>query len=92
MKIYKYEIPVPESDAHGSDVTMPAAARILTVAAQGDRIYVWAAVDPGAPLEARRFWIHGTGHDMSISARAYPFLGTVFLGAMVFHVFGGVAQ
>lgn len=69
-------------------VEMPAGAKVLTTAAQGDDICIWAEVDSGAEKETRHFEVYGTGHemkqDMGIDRR---YVGTAFLGPLVFHVY-----
>jgi hypothetical protein len=71
---------------------MPKEARILTAAAQGDQICVWAEVNPDAPPESRYFQIFGTGHPVAPQnppGYALEYIGSAFLedGAYVFHVY-----
>ena len=89
--IYKYGVPL----ADNSLVAMPDGADILGVGIQeGDRIVVWASVDPDAPAVSRTFFVRGTGHEIpSVDAQ---YLGTVRqigggFGHPVFywHVFDG---
>lgn len=79
--IWKYELhPVLK------DIGMPRNAKVLTAAAQGNKICVWAEVDPDEPVdEVRHFEVFGTGHVIPKGERLY--IGTAFLGAMVFHVY-----
>ena len=58
----------------------------LHVAAQYSNITVWALVDPEAPLISQRFKIIGTGTPITITGHE-KFLGTVFQGHLVWHVF-----
>jgi hypothetical protein len=77
--IYKYELK-PQGL-----VEMPFDAEILTVGAQGEGIFVWASVDPTSHNVKREFMCVPTGHKYDHSGA--KFLGTAFLGALVFHVF-----
>jgi len=81
--IYKYQL------FAGHDVMeMPKGAQVLTVQAQNDKPHIWALVDPyESSVEARRFGVYGTGHDMPDDLG--PYIGTFQLegGSLVFHVF-----
>ena len=75
-----------------NSITMPRAAKILTVAAQYDELQMWALVDPDAPREDRVFFVLGTGQNLpeKISASFWDrYIGTCQLmdGALVVHVF-----
>lgn len=69
-----------------NDVTMPWPAQILTVGAQGDRVSIWALVDPGAARITRAVDVVATGQELEDTGQ---YLGTFQLadGALVFHVF-----
>lgn len=74
---------------------LPVGTSVLTVAAQGDGVFMWALViterdrpnGPGpVPTSPRAFLATGTGH------RHHPalfgtYVGTAFVGDLVFHVF-----
>ena len=70
---------------------MPEGAHVLSVGVQDGKIMAWALVDTDAPKEGRLFRIYGTGMLLGplSTARAYEsrFLGTVFSGPFVWHVF-----
>lgn len=83
-KIWKFEIPLQDKKAQ-----MPAGAQILSVGVQGDEIMVWAVCNPNHPFVTRYFPIFGTGFEMNLQDRGRPFLGTVFQGPYVWHVFDG---
>lgn len=75
-------------------VEMPAGARLLSVAFQGDDLCVWAEVDPDAPKVQRRFTVVGTGHDLPSApgefvgtAHTDGIAGIFGFGALVFHVY-----
>jgi len=72
-------------------IEMPINAEILSAGVQGEEIYIWAIVEPGSPTETRRFQTYGTGHQIDIDPDYLWFIGTVFLGSLVFplvfHVF-----
>ena len=80
-RVYKYEL-------HPTDrpvIDMPTGAKLLRVDTQHRRVMVWALVEVGAPTVARRFEMVGTGHD--VKNPAAPYLGTFFMGELVFHLF-----
>jgi hypothetical protein len=79
-----WKFPLPIGDV--VDVPMPEGARVLTVAAISDAPFLWAIVDPYAPVVDREFVIRGTGHPLG-DVGAY--LGTFIVlgGTLVFHVF-----
>lgn len=81
--IWKFEL-APEDR---QSVIMPRGARIISAGAQGDRICVWAVVDPLRATHPRGFLIVGTGH--ALNSEGWDFVDTVQLadGALVFHVF-----
>jgi hypothetical protein len=64
---------------------MPEGAHVLTVGMQVGEIIAWATVDPDAPREERTFLVRGTGH--KLNGREGRYIGTVFPGSLVFHVF-----
>lgn len=82
MEVWKFEIPID-----GFKVEIPQGAVPLSVGIQGNAIMVWATVDPSAPKVTRAFPIYGTGHKIPPEDRDLPFIGTVFIGPYVFHVF-----
>lgn len=81
MKIFKYQI--------GDDIVvmMPKGAKVLCIQEQYSVPNVWAMVDPSASLEARRFVIYGTGHEMRADRHTYVGTFQMYQGALVFHVF-----
>ena len=68
-------------------VQMPRGAEILTVAEQDGNITLWAAVDPEEELVFRNLTVLSTGRSCGEEVFNLPFLGTVFLGVYVFHIF-----
>lgn len=48
-------------------------------------IWIWAIVEPGAPIENRHFSIRGTGHDLDSAAAHY--IATLMDGPFVWHLF-----
>lgn len=80
--IYKYCV-------GAGDVQMPAGAKILSVNAQDGELYLWAEVNTDQVLEHRTFAVFGTGweigKDLDDDERSY--VGTVFEGALVWHVY-----
>lgn len=98
-RIFKYEM-IPRGDLIGVHpevhVEMPRGAEILHVGAQGDRMFVWAIVDPDVarldPMAATArysFIVLPTGAEVTWPLKSIPFIGTVLMrdGLLVFHVF-----
>ncbi len=70
-------------------VSMPVGAKVLTVGAQGNAVYVWAKVDTDQlDKEPRIFRIYDTGHTLPDSLDL-EYLGTAMLPhlSLVLHVF-----
>ena len=82
MKIFKYEIP-----PYDHVVEIPNGARILSVGVQTGSIMLWALVDPNELPIKRVFPVIATGDKMA--DHNLPFIGTVFMGPLVWHVFDG---
>ena len=82
-KIFKYELPI----ADYLDIAMPYGARVLSVGVQGQDILVWALVDPKAPIVVHMFAIRETGHPVLPEVEQGDFLGTIFSGPFVWHIF-----
>ena len=84
--VYKYEIPPPDGNSL-SLVELPCVRRLLHVAAQGDRLFVWALVDPQARILPVTLKVVGTGHPFD--ERHFSHLGTAIMSdsALVWHVF-----
>lgn len=57
ITIYKYYL--------GPPIQIPQDAKILSVQAQGDGIYLWALVDTDKPTVTRVFTRIGTGWNLS---------------------------
>jgi hypothetical protein len=79
--IWKYELK--------DDIVLPlpSTARVLSVGAQGDTMVLWALLDKDEAVQGgRRFKVYGMGWDISAYA-SLAFVGTVFVGPAVYHVF-----
>jgi hypothetical protein len=85
MKIWKFEFEV----ADRVEVEMPEGAFVLSAGVQNPgKICVWAIVNPDARKQKRIFQVRGTGHEVFM-VMANKFVGTVFDGVFVWHVFEG---
>ena len=81
--IYKYPL-----NATGDQfIHIYEGHEILHVGIQNDEICLWALVDVEKPLIKRIIHIFGTGHDCASQLQHY--LGTVFQGPFVWHLFEG---
>lgn len=85
--IWKFPIPV----INRFKLDMPAGAKVLHVATQNDEPCIWALVDPARAVEARRFRLVGTGHEVTNPGE---YVGTFMMrdGALVFHLFAGEVE
>ena len=81
LRIWKW----PLNMATEQDLQLPSGARLLTLQLQGDNPQLWFLCDAHAPLEPRRFAIHGTGHPLPDKPGEY--VATFQTGALVWHVF-----
>jgi hypothetical protein len=82
MIIYKYELEVADIQK----ISMPRDAEILSAGTQGEKVFIWAGVNPYKEKEERFFKIVGTGHGQ-YEPRTTEFLGTIFAGQYVWHIF-----
>lgn len=83
--VYKYQLQITDSQT----VMMPKGAEVLSVAAQGDSLSLWAKVNPDAPMEKRKFYVHGTGHKIGAEVAIYRGTAMMYGGDLVLHVFEG---
>jgi hypothetical protein len=83
MTVYKYQL----TDNPETQLELPTGAEILKVDIQGNSLFLWAMVNPGAKKETRTVEVFGTGHHMPDLNRR--FINTFFAqdGAFVFHAF-----
>ncbi len=63
---------------------MPKGAEFLFVEQQGSNACAWFMVIADEPLEPRKFYIHGTGHEIPLGQR---YLGTFQQSPFVWHLF-----
>lgn len=82
-RIFKYQLLV----THDQTIKLPKGARVLSVGAQGNKVFLWALVDDKEEIESVPFTILGTGEVADVEH--CTFLGTVMLydGELVLHVF-----
>lgn len=76
-KIFKYRLPFMEV----STIDMPVGARVIRVDGLDGALWVWAVVDPEAPIEARTFHLFKTGAEMpdDINLYFYHGCGAIFI-------------
>lgn len=82
--IFKYPIEIIGEQ----DVEMPVGSEIISVHEQYDKLCLWAMVRPGTPIEKKKIYVRGTGHEFEWF-NTHRFIGTVVTsgGALVWHVF-----
>ena len=84
MQIWKFPLRLEQSQT----IEMPGGAEVLGVADQKGVICIWAMVIVEATKSPRTFEIHGTGHPIDEDVEyGRRFVGTVFQGNFVWHVF-----
>lgn len=81
MVIYKYKLKIE----HVQTIKMPANARILSIQAQGNELWLWAEVFSANDLSERTFRIYGTGQAFVRGADVY--LATVQVNSFVWHIY-----
>lgn len=80
--IWKFRIPQFPSEV----VHLPVGAQLLSLQTQGDdQPYLWALVDPCAPVKEVSFATYGTGWDLPDDPGTY--IGTYQVDEYVWHVF-----
>jgi hypothetical protein len=84
LVVYKY--PLPEVD---NVLELPVGARLLHVDAQHGAPMLWAMVEPGPDVEARRILIAGTGQPIDVEQEALTHISTFLVsgGIFVSHAF-----
>lgn len=78
--IYKYKLDPQEENI------LELRGPVLSAGVQGDDIMVWAIHDDEETPHQVRISVRGTGHLLG-DADQGTFVGTVFLGSFVFHIF-----
>ncbi|OBC11419.1 hypothetical protein A5784_35055 [Mycobacterium sp. 852013-50091_SCH5140682] len=82
--IYKYKLDPQEEQI------LSLRGPVLSAGVQGDDIMVWAEHDDEMSPRKVRVSTRGTGHALD-GADEGQFIGTVFLGSLVFHIFANYA-
>lgn len=82
--IWKFDLNIVDEQ----HIRMPDGARLLSVQNQHGFIALWALVDDDVEDNERRLFIRGTGHPIDAAVNAV-FVGTVIVGAYVWHIFDG---
>ena len=79
--VYKYPLGFKDSQ----EIHLPKDAIPLSVQLQHGNLTLWCLVDTTLPIEVRIVDIRGTGESLSYEPGLY--VGTVQVGAFVWHVF-----
>ena len=84
LRVYKYAL-IPNDLV---TLEMEEGAQILAVQEQRGEPFIWALVNPRAPMRTRKFRLAGTGHDI-VWREGMVHRGTFQLngGSLVFHLF-----
>ena len=81
--IWKYHVPFKD----WFKLSMPDGAEILSVQMQGDLAFIWALVNPAAPLGHRYFRLAGTGDEIEEDKLSYVGTYQERDGSLVWHLF-----
>jgi len=82
--IYKYHLDILDRQ----EIMMPKNAKVLSTKMMlYTGLFIWAEVDTDKPGIARVFKVFGTGSPMYNKTKSDIFLGTVFEGAFVWHIY-----
>lgn len=81
--VWKYEL---ATTIGKFPVELPRGAQIVDVGTQQNHAYMWAIVDPEAPVEQRWFQVIGTGSEIDGALYAL-YVDTFSQGAHVWHLF-----
>lgn len=87
MKIFKYQL-----EALDNEVAMPIDSVILSVGEQNGEVVMWAMVNEASTAGIRKITVVGTGWGLKNSMTRRHYLGTVQVGAYVWHVFDTTAE
>jgi hypothetical protein len=90
-KIFKYRLPFMEV----AQVEMPTGAAIVRVDGLDGALWIWAVVDPDAPIETRIFHLFKTGAEMpdDIDTYIYHGCGAIHIQMeLMLYVFEGNSQ
>lgn len=84
--IHKY--PIPEITREPA-INMPRGAQVLSFQVQRGEPCIWALVDTDEPVEAKEFYLVGTGHPFAFNPDHLRFIGTGQLmnGDLLLHLF-----
>jgi hypothetical protein len=89
-QIYKYPLTGPEVKVPEKLINIPPVLEFLTVAKQGGHIMLWALVDTDSKEKVNyNFQIYGTGWEIVPSDLGLSYVGTVFDGPYVWHIYAG---
>jgi len=70
-KIFKYRLPFMEV----ATVDMPKDASIIRIDGTDGALWMWAIVDPEAPVETRTFRLFKTGAEIPDDIHTYQYFG-----------------
>lgn len=87
VTVHKYVIDPMRGADNFVSIMMPLGARPLSACQRPEGICTWFMVNTDQPLIERRIAVVGTGFDMDHIGEYMSFIGTVFLGELVIHVY-----
>lgn len=87
MTIFKYSLEVGVNE-----IVMPVGSKLLSVGSQHGRVTLWALVDNDAASETRIISVVGVGWNIESQSLVLPFVGTVQVSSLVWHVFDGTLK
>lgn len=89
ITVFKFALPLEEVFT----LALPEGAEFLSVQVQAGAPQMWFRVNTAWPWRDQLFGVCGTGQELNSRLAFAPFKGTFQLndGALVFHLFGGIA-
>lgn len=70
-KIFKYRLPFMEV----ATIEIPVGAQVIRIDGLDGALWLWAIVDPEAPVETRTFHLFKTGAEMPDDINSFIYLG-----------------
>lgn len=88
MRVFKYEIKAVDEPK----MRLPFGALILSVGAQGGKMFLWALVNPSEQRTKQHvFRVAGSGHEIA-DVQKLRFIGTVHMHSGSLHVFERISE
>lgn len=91
--IYKYEIHLQcHNSTEGGAVSMPSGSEIIEAGFQGNKLYLWAVVNPDMKMTDHYFHVFGTGQQIDYLGGKLRYVGQARLPGLEYFIFERVDQ